>query len=120
MIKINLSGHENAALAALGFSFNGALQVDLADPELLGKVVNYLRQVEGLNSGDGQITIVLPGLAPLAAITLAAVHGITGCFPIIQPMVRGANGSFEPGQWWDLQTYRNDIARCSRSNIVVL
>lgn len=117
LIKLNLSGHANQALDDLGYAFVGSLQVDLADQELPQKIVEFLSQF--MTSGD-RVQCVLPGLAPLAAITLTAIHGITGTFPITVPMIRGAEG-FTPGEPLDLQDFRNNVARSKgRANIIEL
>ena len=117
-IKLNLSGHENEHLTKLGFTFPGALHVDLADPELPNKVVEFLKKECGLSSGD-TVIIAPPGLAFLAVLTIAAIHGLTGTFPSIIPLIRSKEG-FVPGEEIPLQDFRNDIARSSRENIVEL
>lgn len=116
--KINLSGHENQALQELGYEFKGALHVRLEDPELPGKVTTFLKESFNLNSDDA-VEITLPGLAPLAAIVLAAIHGLTGSFPKILSLVRQPDGSFVPAeQLTDLQQIRNETARARRENII--
>jgi len=115
-IKLNLSGHVNAELEAMGFTFPGVLHVDLSDPELATKLTNFLSPL--MNSGD-QVVIALPGLSPLAALVLTIIHGLTGSFPVIQTLIRSDSG-FIPGPQVDLQTLRNDIARASRKDIIVL
>lgn len=117
-MKLNLSGHDNPELNALGFVNPGALHVDLADPELANKVTEFLKAIPGMN-GTEQVTVALPGLAALATLVVTIIHGLTGSFPIIQPLIREQNG-FVPGPLMDLQSLRNDIARTSRSNVVVL
>jgi hypothetical protein len=118
-LKLNLSGHSNQDLDALGFLNPGALHVDLADPQLPEKVANFLSQIEGLD-GSEPVIVALPGLAPLAAIILAVLHGMTGNFPVVQPLVRGESG-FVPGPLMDLQGVRNDLARAkARPNTVIL
>jgi len=115
-VKINLSGHANPELERLGFLFPGAIQVDLADPELAQKLVNFLRP--HISSAD-VVIVALPGLAPLAALTVAVIHGLSGTFPTIQPLIRGESG-FVPGPCQDLQELRNSVARQSRVGIVNL
>ena len=85
-IKLNLSGHANEHLDQLGFLFPGVLHVDLADPELATKLTNFLSPL--MNSGD-QVVVALPGLSPLAALVLTIIHGLTGSFPTVLPLVRG-------------------------------
>ena len=116
IVKLNLSGHANPELDKLGFVFPGVLHVDLADPELTVKLTNFLAPLMG--SGD-QVVVALPGLAPLAALVLVIIHGLTGNFPTIQPLVRGESG-FVPGPQIDLQTLRNDVARTARKDVIVL
>ena len=115
-IKLNLSGHANEHLDQLGFLFPGVLHVDLADPELATKLTNFLSPL--MTSGD-QVVVALPGLSPLAALTITIIHGLTGTFPIIQPLIRSDLG-FVPGPQVDLQSLRNDVARVSRKDVVVL
>lgn len=116
-IKLNLSGHINATLEAQGFIFPGSLQVDLADKNLPKKIVEFLSQY--MTSGD-VVICVLPGLAPLAAITLCAIHGITGTFPVMITLVRGEEG-FEPnGEGLNLQDFRNNVARSKGRSVIAL
>jgi len=116
VVKLNLSGHANAELDKLGFVFPGVLHVDLSDPGLTTKLTNFLSPL--MNSGD-QVVVALPGLSPLAALVLTIIHGLTGSFPVIQTLIRSDSG-FIPGPQVDLQTLRNDIARASRKDIIVL
>ena len=117
LVKLNLSGHANAQLEDLGYIFPGSLQVDLSDSELPQKIVDFLSNY--ITSGD-VVQCVLPGLAPLAAITLAAIHGISGSFATIVPMIRGAEG-FTPGEPLNLQDFRNNVARSKgRANVIEL
>ena len=116
VVKLNLSGHTNEYLDQMEFVFPGVLHVDLADPELTVKLTNFLAPLMG--SGD-QVVVALPGLAPLAALVLVIIHGLTGNFPTIQPLVRGESG-FVPGPQIDLQTLRNDVARTARKDVIVL
>ena len=117
MSKLNLSGHPNPILEAQGFVTLG-LQVDLSQgyEVVFGKVITLLKDQLDPSS---QATIVLPGLAPLAAIVMVAVHAITGSFPIVVPIAR-IEGQFLPtGEEWDAQSSRNG-ARPQRDGVVVL
>jgi hypothetical protein len=116
LIKLNLSGHENAHLADLGFKHPGVLHVDLTDPNLAQKICDFLLQL-GISS-DSKVVIALPGLAPLAALIIATIHGLTGDFPIIQTLVRGDEG-FVPGPLMDLNAIR-ELARKSRPGAIIL
>lgn len=118
IVKINLSGHDNQALTDLGFKYVGALHVDLTDADLCQKVAKFLAPLVG--SGD-TVTVALPGLAPLAAIVLTTIHGLSGQFASIQPLVRQQDGTFVPGPVTDLQAFRNTVARGNhRQDVVVL
>lgn len=118
IVKLNLSGHYNHSLDVLGFDFPGVLHVDLTDEELCQKVAHFLASMVG--SGD-TVTVVLPGLAPLAAIVITAIHGLSGQFPSLQPLVRQQDGTFVPGPVTDLQAFRNTVARGNhRQDVVVL
>jgi hypothetical protein len=116
IIKLNLSGHTNENLDQMGFTFPETLHVDLSDPDLGQKLTDFLAPL--ITSGD-QVVVALPGLAPLAALVLVIIHGLTGTFPVIQPLVRGQSG-FTPAPQIDLQTLRNDVARTARKDVIVL
>jgi len=116
IVKLNLSGHANAELDQLGFVFPGVLHVDLADPDLGQKLTDFLAPLMG--SGD-QVVVALPGLSPLAALVLAIVHGLTGSFTVIQPLIRSGS-EFIPGSQIDLQALRNDVARTARKDVIIL
>jgi hypothetical protein len=117
LVKLNLSGHENETLKAQGYETH-ILHVDLADSELPTKVVEFLKPY--INSGD-TVQVVLPGLAPLGAIVLTAIHGLSGHFPTLTPLIRGEGGAgFVPGSPLDLQDFRNEVGRTSREGVVVL
>jgi hypothetical protein len=115
MIKLNFS-HPNSVLTAQGF-FNHQLHVDLADPELLTKLRDYLLPLVGDGSED--VVIVPPGLAPLSILVIVAIHGLTGYFPQVISMIKGEDG-FIPLPPTDLQEYRNSCVRISRENLKVL
>lgn len=119
IVKLNLSGHDNADLSALGYIFPGAIHCDLSQPDVSQKVAAF---VSGLNIGSGDtVYLAAPGLAPLALMVAATIHGLCGTFPFIQPLVRQADGTFAPGPVVDLQGLRNDIARSGhRQDVVVL
>jgi len=114
-VKLNLSGHANAHLDAMGFINPGTLHVDLNDDQLVDKLIQFLKPLVG---DHDQVVVALPGLAPLAALIVTILHGLTGNFPIIQPLVRSDNG-FVPSNPIDLNAVRQQ-ARCARTNTVVL
>jgi len=114
--KLNLSGHENAKLKDLGFEFPGVLHVDLADPETPEKITAFLVKL-GITSED-KVIVALPGLAPLAAIVITALHGLTGYFPDVQLMVKSESG-FVPGLTVDLNEVRTN-ARANRPGTISL
>lgn len=118
-IKLNLSGHDNVHLDAAGFKFPGAMHINLADEDLEEKIAKFIVSL-GIGSGD-YVVCAAPGLAPLALIVQAIVHGLTGQFYALQLMVREADGSFTPGRVIDLQNVRNNAARAKlRDKVVVL
>jgi len=120
VVKLNLSGHKNSALDEMGFVFPGVMHVDLADPQLPQKVAAFLGKIPGLD-GSSPVVVALPGLSGLSAIILSVLHGMTGQFPMVQPLVRGEDGAFVPGPIMDLQGVRNDLARSkSRDGAIVL
>ena len=113
-VRLNMSGHPNPGLAQMGF-VDLPLQVDLADPNLPARLTQLMADQIG---DDPDVVVALPGLAPLAALTLAIIHGLTGAFPRVQPLIRdGAN--WVPGPVLDLQQVRND-ARQARPGVIVL
>ena len=114
--KLNLSGHDNDDLAAMDF-VTFKLQVDLSDPKLQDKTLKFLVDQVGLSSDD-TVTLAAPGLAPLAILLIAQIHGLTGSFPTVVPLVRGSDG-FTPGTALDLQSIRMN-ARMDRSDLTVL
>ena len=114
--KLNLSGHDNADLASQNFD-TFKLQVDLADPSLQDKTLKFLIDTVGLKSDD-TVIMAAPGLAPLAILIVTQVHGITGSFPTLVPLVRGSDG-FTPGNPMDLQSVRMS-ARMDRADVTVL
>lgn len=116
LIKLNLSGHQNAALAEMGFDFPGNLHVDLSDPKLAEKLTAFLTPLMG--SGD-TVHLAAPGLAPLAVLTITIIHGLTGHFPVLVPLVRGKEG-FVPAEPIRLEDIRNDVARVTREDTIVL
>lgn len=119
IVKINLSGHQNQDLADLGFVFPGAIHVNLQDDDVAQKVATFVAGL-GIGSGD-TVTIAAPGLAPLALMVAATIHGLCGTFPFIQPLVRQQDGTFVPGPVIDLQGLRNNVARSGhRQDVVVL
>jgi hypothetical protein len=115
--KLNLSGHDNSALSEMGFE-TFKLHVDLSDPELVTKVRQFIIEQVGLTSED-VVHMAAPGLAPLSLIISSVIHGITGQFAVIIPMVRGEEG-FVPGEPIDLQDVRNNSVRPDRKGMTVL
>jgi hypothetical protein len=117
LVKLNLSGHENVELKAMGFIYPGSLHVDLGDTELFDKVTEFLNQY--VTSGD-QVIIATPGLAPLACVIITSIHGLTGTFPSVQTLIRTEEAGFVPGQVIKLQDLRNGVARKTRKELIQL
>jgi hypothetical protein len=115
MIKLNFS-HPNPILKEEGFQ-DHQLHVDLADPELLDKLKNYLFPIVG--DGSEEVVIVPPGLAPLSVLVVVSIHGMTGYFPQVVSMTKGENG-FTPLPPTNLQEYRNSCVRIGREGLKVL
>ena len=116
--KVNLSGHYNEGLAEEGFTFPGALQVDLADSDLEQKVCQWLEDNLDVSSSDS-IEIAPPGLPRLRDIVIAWCHGKTGHFPTtVCP--RKTDEGFVFDQRVDMQSIRNELARKSREGVVEL
>jgi hypothetical protein len=115
-VYLNLSGHDNKYLSLNYIDL--PLHVNLEDVNLHSKLTNLLTQYV---STDSIVTIVLPGLSPLTTLIIAIIHGLTGQFPNIVPMIRQPDGSFKPADNpISLQDLRNNISRTSRQNILVL
>jgi len=113
-VRLNLSGHPNQALTQQGF-VDLPLQVDLTDPALPGRLTQLLANHIG---DDADVVVALPGLAPLAALVLAIVHGLTGSFPRVQTLVRDG-AVWIPGPILDLNQVRTQ-ARTTRPGIIAL
>lgn len=114
--KINLSGHYNEGLSQEGFTFPGALQVDLGDKDLDKKVCDWLDENIEVKGGD-TIEIAPPGLPRLRDIVICWVHGRTGHFPTtVCP--RKTDEGFVFDQKVDMHHIRNDVARKSREGVV--
>ena len=118
IVKINLSGHENEDLTAKGFTFPGALQVNLGDEDLIPKVFAWLDATIPLNSGDS-VWVALPGLPILRDLVQVWVHGRTGQFPVAMHPERMSDGTFIFHEC-HLQNLRNTVARASRPNVIQL
>lgn len=116
--RINLSGHFNQDLKDQGYSYPGSLNVDLADPQLTQKVIDWLDENLTLTDEDS-VWIALPGLPRLRDIVLAYIHGKTGHFPSSVCPRRTEDG-FIFDQVVDMQDIRNELARKSRYNSVSL
>ena len=117
--KINLCGHKNEALDALGFETYGPLHVDLGDPDLFDKLVEkVLKDMIGIESGD-KVILAPPKLTMLSILLLAAINGLTGNWPDIVGLVNTEEG-FVPGQIWKLQELRNKVGRQGREDLVRL
>lgn len=119
IVKLNLSGHQSEDLEAKGFVFPGSLQVDLADEEVVEKVVAWLDGNIEIGSGD-TVVAALPGLPLLRDVCQAWLHGRTGQFPFVSHSVRQADGTFKFNEPLDLQDLRNRIARSGRPGTVML
>ena len=121
-IKLNLSGHQNDSLNALGFQFPGTIQVNPTTPiaETAKKLADFLVNL-GIGSGDS-VHIAVPGMSSLAVISITVIHGLTGQFPILVSLVRQADGSFiaTEDSSIDLQTFRNEVCRSNRQNLISL
>lgn len=115
MPKLNFS-HANPILTEQDYSHH-QLHVDLADPELLNKIKDYLFPLVG--DGSEEVIIVPPGLAPLSVLVVTAIHGLTGHFPKVVSMIKKESG-FEPLPSVDLQVYRNSCVRVHREGLKVL
>lgn len=118
--KLNLSGHFNKSLEEQGFEFHGTVQINPEKPfrNNLESVTKYLQSL-GVVS-DSVITVAVPGMSVLATMVLVALHGLTGNFPIIAPLVREQSGEFVCKEIEDLQTLRNHVSRNLREKVVSL
>lgn len=119
-IKLNLSGHQNDDLAEKGFTFPGTIQInpEKGFEENLIAVTNFLKTL-GVNSGS-TVVVAVPGMSQLATMVLVALHGLTGQFPFVAPLVRNTEGKFVCQEQVDLQSLRNNLSRSNREDIVTL
>lgn len=115
MNAINLSGHPVA-----GFPLAPWVGVNLPVGETLAPLVAVVKAMLADLPCDAELktgapaTVILPGMAPAAAVLLAEWHGRYGSFPTIRWAVRGATGFVWPETAKaDLQTVRLD-ARTGR------
>ncbi|MEM9543941.1 MAG: CRISPR-associated protein Csx15 [Cyanobacteria bacterium P01_E01_bin.42] len=116
ILKLNLSGHDNPTLAAMGFVTPKTPHVNFDDPELPQKFLHYLRSLD--IDSDTTVHLAVPGSSVIAVLTIAAIHGLTGHWPVVFPLVRREDG-FYPAAPLNLQQYR-DRARMMRSNSIQL
>ena len=119
-MKLNLSGHFNKSLDEQGFEFHGTVQINPEKPfgENLEAVTKYLQSL-GVKS-DTVVAVAVPGMSVLATMVLVALHGLTGNFPIVAPLVREASGEFVCKEEADLQALRNHVSRNLREKVVTL
>lgn len=119
-VRINLSGHQNDDLAEQGFTFPGTIQInpEKGFEENLVAVTSFLKTL-GVNSGSNVI-VALPGMSLLATMVLVALHGLTGQFPFVAPLVRTAEGKFVCQEQVDLQELRNNVSRANREDVITL
>lgn len=119
-LKLNFSGHFNADLDSKGFVFPGTIQInpEKSFQENLESVTNFLKS-QGVKS-DSIVTVALPGMSVLATIVTVALHGLTGTFPQIAPLIRSESGEFVNKEVVDLQTMRNHVCRNMREEVISL
>lgn len=115
ILKFNLCGHANPLLTKEGF-IDLPIQVDLGDLELETKLVKFFQE-QGVKT-NSVVTIVAPGLAPLALSVMVVLHGMTGQFPNIQLLIRNRDGLFELGPTKDMHIIRNQVARLNRPAMI--
>ena len=115
ILKFNLCGHTNPLLTEEGF-IDLPIQVDLADTELEVQLVKFFQE-KGVKT-NSVVTIVAPGLAPLALSVMVVLHGMTGQFPNIQLLIRNRDGLFELGVCKDMHLIRNNVARINRPAMI--
>lgn len=117
-IKLNMSGHFNQSLADMGYIFPGTIQVDLSgDPKTIVTRLTIFLKDNGVST-DSVVTVALPGLSGLSMLLIAAIHGLTGNFPFVTPLIRQQDGSFTPGETWDVTSLRNEVARTMRDDLI--
>jgi len=117
VLKFNLCGHDNPLLTKEGFKYL-PIQADLADVNLEVKLVEFFIK-QGVTS-NSIVTIVQPGLAPLASSVLVVLHGLTGHFPKIQLVIRQEDGSYKLGALKDMHDIRNKVARSKRPAMIAI
>ena len=84
-IKLNCSGYFSYELYLAGFEylFPQTLGVEVNNPVMYDRVRALLSPYV---SPGARVTVVLPGLQPLAIVTLVAIYALSGEFPIVQTM----------------------------------
>lgn len=106
MHKINLSGHPVSGFDSTLVGVNLPMEDAATLVTKLTEVLLAHPCREGLLHGEAA-EVVLPGMAPAAAIALAVWHGQFGQFPAVRWAVRGKEGAFT----WP------EAARCDLQNV---
>ena len=115
VLKFNLCGHDNPYLKKEGFIYL-PIQVNLNDKDLEIKLTKFFMEY-GVNS-NSVVTIVAPGLAPLALSIQLVLHGLTGKFPNLQMLIKNKEGLHELGPCKDMQNIRNEVVRARRPEMI--
>lgn len=114
-IVFNISGHPLSQEAKSIFEKEGAEIVDIFPDVDMGQLpVSLIEEggriieemVGSLSLFTGKYRVILPGYAPLSAVILGMLHGITGFFPEIVVLVRQGT-TFLPVSPISLQNIRD-------------
>jgi len=100
----------------------GKLVADTSTPEALSRTtLEWFRDEWAKLTVDdqdavrrGKVEVILPGLAPAAAVVLAAVHGLAGHFVSIRWYIRNPDGSWSVSNSLALQPVRITVRNTSR------
>ena len=119
---INMSGHplSNYTLDSIKIKYNvnedNVVNVKIPNVDLekidefATEIINNLYSDYSQQLLTGNYAIIPPGLSPLAILVVTLLHGLTGFFPILQPLKRVDNINFSPTfVTYDLQSLRTKM-----------
>lgn len=118
IVIVNASGHPLSEKAEQTFKgrYNTEsilnIKIPNVDIEDLVKyaedIVNQIANYAGKKLLTGEYVLVPMGFSPLALVTLAMLHGITGHFPPIHPLKKGEFGFIPADALYDLYEIRTN------------
>lgn len=118
IIIINASGHPLSEKAEDVFKerYGAETIVDISIPnadveDLVPSAENILKAAAencGKKLLTGEYVLVPPGFSPLAIVTIAMLHGVSGHFPLLHPLKKAVIGFVPTDNAYDLQIIRTE------------